>query len=101
MGLISLAGIRSTLPINQSSVSRLKHSTTDWLPDLLRLWALALVFSAALVAAGERWPQSLQPDGRWVGLLLLGLPLSMGLLLASRWRLPTGPLDRDRGESGD
>lgn len=61
---------------------------------VLRLWALALALSAVLVAAGERWPEPLQPRGDVIALLLFALPLVMVLWLLGRWRL-------DRGESGD
>jgi hypothetical protein len=71
------------------------------LRELLPVWGLALVLSAALVAAGERWPQPLTPDGRWVGLLVFGLPLLMGMALVAGWlfRAPVGA--PDRGESSD
>jgi hypothetical protein len=89
------------LPINQSSSPRSQTSATDWLGDLLPVWGLAVALSAALVAAGERWPQPLTPDGRWVGVLVFGLPLLMGIALVAGWlfRAPAG--DTDRGESGD
>lgn len=61
---------------------------------VLRLWALALALSAVLVAAGERWPEPLQPRGDVIAVLLLALPLAMVLWLLGRWRL-------DRGESTD
>lgn len=61
---------------------------------VLRLWALALAISAVLVAAGERWPEPLQPRGDVIAVLLLALPLAMVLWLLGRWRL-------DRGESTD
>ena len=61
---------------------------------VLRLWALALALSAVLVAAGERWPEPLQPRGDVIAVLLLALPLAMVLWLLGRWRL-------DRGESID
>jgi hypothetical protein len=61
---------------------------------VLRLWALALALSAVLVAAGERWPEPLQPRGDVIAVLLCALPLVMVLWLLGRWRL-------DRGESID
>jgi hypothetical protein len=89
------------LPINQSSSPRSKTPASGWLRELLPVWALALALSAALVAAGERWPQPLAPDGRWVGLLVFGLPLLMGLALVAGWLLCSPAGDLDRGESGD
>lgn len=73
---------------------------------VLALWALALALSAGLVAAGERWPQPLVPDGTWVWGLVLVPPLLMALWLLSAWRLePAGPhgqaVHPDRGESSD
>jgi hypothetical protein len=65
--------------------------------SVLRLWALALAGSAALAAAGVRWPEPLQPRGDLIAILLFGPPLLMALVLFSRWRLP----DPDRGESND
>ena len=62
--------------------------------SVMRLWALALAISAVLVAAGERWPEPLQPRGDVIAVLLLALPLAMVLWLLGRWRL-------DRGESTD
>jgi hypothetical protein len=72
---------------------------------VLRLWALALALSAVLNAAGQRWPQPLEPDGRWVWGLVLGPPLLVALGLLSRWRLdPAAPGEAahpDRGESSN
>jgi hypothetical protein len=49
---------------------------------IARLWALALAASALLAAAGERWPQPLQPRAD----LALALVLVPPLLLAA-WLL--------------
>lgn len=65
------------------------------LVGVLRVWALALAISAALVAAGERWPQPL-PLQQGVVWLLVGLPpLLVGLWLLTHWSVP----HPDRGES--
>jgi hypothetical protein len=63
--------------------------SSPW-PSLLRLWGLALLLSALLVAAGRHWPQPLVPAPRAVWALVFGPPLLMVL------RLLLG----DRGESG-
>ncbi|SBO44135.1 hypothetical protein [Cyanobium sp. NIES-981] len=75
--------------------------------SVLRLWALALALSAALVAAGDRWPQPLRPDPGAVVALVLGVPVLMALLVLLRWPLPQpraappgGPAGH-RGESSD
>ena len=52
------------------------------------LWFLALGLSAALVAAGRRWPTSLTPAPELVWSLLLVPPLAMLLGLLGRWSLP-------------
>ncbi|QVL54258.1 MAG: hypothetical protein KFB97_00385 [Cyanobium sp. M30B3] len=87
--------------MNQPSSNPSKPSSLGWWWDLLPLWALALGLSAALVAAGKRLSQPLTPEGPWVGLLVLGVPLLMGLVLAARWRFAASPGHPDRGESGD
>jgi hypothetical protein len=60
------------------------------------LWALALVGSAALVAAGRRWPAPLPPQAATVWLLLLLPPLATLLWLVTQWSL--GP-DGQEGQS--
>jgi hypothetical protein len=52
------------------------------------LWFLALGLSAALVAAGRRWPDSLTPASGPIWTLLLLPPLAMALWLLGRWTLP-------------
>jgi hypothetical protein len=70
---------------------------------LLRSWALALVLSAALAVAGERWPQPLPPLPVAVAALLLLPTVAMALLLGARWSIePPGPDRRsDSGVQGD
>jgi hypothetical protein len=69
------------------------------LAELLRSWAAALAASAALVAAGNRWPDPLaiRPGLVW-GLVLLP-PGLMALLLLRRWQLQQ-PAAGEGGESG-
>jgi hypothetical protein len=62
--------------------------------------------SAALVAAGARWPEPLSISPPLVWALLLVPPALMALLLLLRWPLPsppppaaTAPLRGDGGES--
>ncbi len=77
------------------------------LSHLLPYWVLALVMSAALVAAGARWPEPLSIWPPLVWALLLVPPALMALLLLLRWPLPsalpaaTAPLRGDGGESSD
>ena len=68
---------------------------------ILRLWALSLMLSVVLVAAGQRWPQPLEPDPLTVAALLLLPPLLTLLWLAGNWRLPAVPqaATGERGES--
>lgn len=55
---------------------------------LLRSWALALAVSAALVAAGDRWPEPLPIQPALVWSLVLLPPVLMAVVLLLRWRLP-------------
>ena len=89
------------MPIHQSSFNGSTPSAWRNLRDVLPAWALALALSATLVAAGRRLPQPLAAEGLWVALLVLGLPLLMGLVLAARWLFAASPEHHDRGESGD
>jgi hypothetical protein len=52
------------------------------------LWAFALVLSAALAAAGQRWPVAPSPRADVVVALLLLPPLLTALAVLARWRLP-------------
>jgi len=58
------------------------------LRNVLRSWALALAVSAALVAAGERWPQPLVINPALVWSLVLGPPALMAVVLLLRWPVP-------------
>jgi hypothetical protein len=89
------------MPINQSSFNGSKPHAWGWLRDVLPAWTLALALSATLVAAGRRLPQPLTPEGAWVVVLVLGLPLLMGLALAARWQFAATSVHPDRGESDD
>jgi hypothetical protein len=78
--------------------------TLPKLMSVLVLWGVALATSAALVAAGGRWPQPLVPRGDVVALLVVGPPLLTLLWLLSRWRLSAagraaGSAHPGRGES--
>lgn len=55
--------------------------------SLALVWGLSLVLSAALVAAGRRWPEPLTPRSLPVWCLLLLPPLATGLWLLRGWRL--------------
>ena len=52
------------------------------------LWFLALGVSAALVAAGRRWPDPLPLSSGPIWILLLLPPLAMALWLLRGWSLP-------------
>ena len=67
---------------------------------ILRLWAVSLMVSVVLVAAGQRWPQPLVPDAVMVVGLLLLPPLLTLLWLACNWRLPASP-QAETGERGE
>jgi hypothetical protein len=69
--------------------------------SFIRLWALSLMLSVLLVAAGERWPGSLPVNPTVVAALVLGLPLLQLLWLVRHWSLPgpDGSGTADGGES--
>ncbi|MEB3297718.1 MAG: hypothetical protein VKL23_09320 [Cyanobacteriota bacterium] len=70
--------------------------------NLLVSWALALALSAALGAAGERWPESLVIRPALVWSLVLLPPLLVASLLLLRWRQQAGKTPAgEGGESGD
>jgi hypothetical protein len=68
------------------------------LPSLILGWSLALLISALLVSAGQRWPEPLAVVPWQVWGLVLIPPLLMGVWIASRWdRVTTAAA----GRSGD
>ena len=72
--------------------------------SLLLGWSLALLISALLVSAGQRWPEPLAVVPWKVWALVLIPPLLMGAWIASRWdRVPAAAADRsgdgDEGQS--
>jgi hypothetical protein len=69
--------------------------------SLLRLWALSLMLSAVLAAAGDRWPQPLPIVPAVVALLVLLPPLLVLVWLGFHWRLPTPPEGGGTGERGE
>lgn len=74
------------------------------LPSLLLGWSLALLISALLVWAGQRWPEPLEVVSWQVWALVLIPPLLMGIWIASRWRgVPAAAMhpggDGDKGQS--
>ncbi len=78
--------------------------TSAKLRQVLQLWALALAISAALVAAGQRWSESLVIRDSLVWGLLLLPSLVMVLVVLGRWSLPAAPdltLPGQEGESDD
>lgn len=74
-------------------------ASSSWaakLPQLLGLWGLALVMSAALAAAGQRWPDPLAIRGDLILVLLLAPPLAVLAWLLVHWRLAPTSLDSPR-----
>ncbi|MCP9819559.1 hypothetical protein KBZ18_08645 [Synechococcus sp. Cruz-9H2] len=59
---------------------------TGKLTTLVFGWSLALLISALLVSAGQRWPDPLPVVAWQVWGLVLIPPLLMGVWIASRWR---------------
>ena len=57
--------------------------------QVLQLWALALVISAVLAAAGQRWVEPLPIRASLVWSLLLLPSLGMVAVLLGRWTLPS------------
>lgn len=69
--------------------------------SIARLWALALVLSALLAAAGERWPQPLPPRADLALALVLVPPLLMAAWLLLRRDPPVSSSPVGVGESGE
>ena len=61
---------------------------TGFLRSVLPLWLLALAVSAALVASGQHWPQTLVVKPALVWGLVLVPPGLMALWLVAQWRTP-------------
>ena len=61
---------------------------TCFLRSVLPLWLLALAVSAALVASGQNWPQTLVVKPALVWGLVLVPPGLMALWLVAQWRTP-------------
>ena len=61
---------------------------TGFLRSVLPLWLLALGVSAALVASGQHWPQTLRVQPVLVWGLVLVPPGLMALWLLVQWRTP-------------
>ncbi len=59
-----------------------------FLRAVLPLWLLALGVSAALVASGQHWPQTLVVESALVWGLVLVPPGLMALWLLVEWRSP-------------
>jgi len=68
---------------------------------LLRFWALSLMLSAVLAAAGERWPQPLPVVPAVVALLVLLPPLLVLVWLGFNWRQQPDPAAVGTGERGE
>ena len=66
--------------------------------QVLLLWVIALAISAALAAAGQRWPEPLPLRDAPIWALLLLPSLVMVALLLGRWSLPTGPESAPSGQ---
>ena len=69
--------------------------------QVLGLWGLALAMSAALAAAGQRWPDRLPIRGDLILVLLLAPALTVVAWLLGRWRLEPASLDPDEAPRPD
>jgi len=68
--------------------------------SVLRLWALSLMLSALLAAAGERWPAALPIEPTLVAALVLVPPLVMLIWLGWHWTVPGVPAGSGSGDRG-
>jgi hypothetical protein len=68
-----------------------------WISSVARLWAVALLLSAALAIAGRHWPDPLTPRADVVAALVLLPPLLLVIHLLRDWRAVEAG---QRGESG-
>jgi len=69
--------------------------------SLLRFWALSLMLSVVLAAAGERWPQPLPIVPAVVALLVLLPPLLVLVWLGFTWGQQPDPAAGGTGERGE
>ena len=78
------AAPRSPIHHHRSAL-RPKRLTAIKAVEILRVWAVALLLSGLMVAAGHRWPAPLTPTPAAIWALLLVPPLLMGFWIARRW----------------
>jgi hypothetical protein len=69
------------------------------LRQVAQLWALALLLSTLLAAAGERWPEPLPIRGDLVWVLVLLPPLLTLIWLLRGWSLPPAGQEGESGAS--
>ena len=68
--------------------------------SVLRVWALSLMLSAVLAAAGERWPAALPINPPLVAALVLVPPLVMLIWLGWHWTVQAVPAGSGSGDGG-
>ena len=71
------------------------------LRPVLQVWSLSLMLSVLLVAAGERWPQSLSVQPLLVAALVVGPALLLLVWIALNWSIKASESrgTSERGES--
>ena len=70
------------------------------LRTVLQVWSLSLMLSVVLVAAGERWPQSLAVQPLLVAGLVLGPALLMLAWIVAQWSVGA-PQPSGAGDGGE